>query len=260
MSDSAPKKPTALAPNLTGSLAKGLAMIEVLCCSETPLGVSRLAEQLAMPKSGVHRLLQLMLDFGWVRQTQQREYECTLRLFELGMLLANRVDLRHVADRWMRELASRTMESVHLSVLDGSEVIYLDKIESSQPIRAYTRIGGRAPAYCVATGKCQLAYAEPEAIAGLTLAAHTPATITQYDVLLRELKEVRAQGFALNRGEWRSSVYGIAAPVMGKSGRVIASIGISGPAERFAEDRIADLSTLVAEAARNLSAECAHII
>src|SRR5690606_30707322 len=100
-----------------------------------------------LPKSNVHRTLQTLVAAGYVTSTDVGHYQCTLRLFELGNQVADRFDIRTHAQPVMRELAELTRETVHLSVLDGSEVIYMHKIESPEPVRAYSRIGGRAPAH-----------------------------------------------------------------------------------------------------------------
>ena len=103
-------------------------------------------------------------------------------------------------DRTWAALAERTSETVHVSVLDGAEVLYVDKVESPQPVRAYSRVGGRAPAYCVATGKALLAHAPDGVVAELSaaLVRYTPRTITDPEALRKELRRVREIGV---RGE-----------------------------------------------------------
>src|SRR5437868_7533206 len=96
----------------SGSLPKGLAMLELLSSGNAPMGVTALARQMDMPKSGVHRLLQVMRTLGWVRQTAAGEYACTLKIWELGQRVANRVDLRSAAAAAMRELAAQTRETI----------------------------------------------------------------------------------------------------------------------------------------------------
>ena len=237
-----------------GSLPKGLAILDVLSRESAPMGVTELARELGMGKSGVHRLLRMMCDLGWLREVQGR-YACTLRVWEIGMRVADRLDLRQAAAPYLRQLADATSETVHLSVLDGIEVLYVDKIDSPQPVRAYSRIGGRAPAACVATGKVLLAYATPEQLAqaSLTLVAHTPRSIVDAQELQAELRRVRQQGFAVNRGEWRASVCGMAAPVFDARGSVVAALGISGPADRLTQKAMRGYEAAVVQAARALS-------
>ena len=155
-----------------------------------------------------------------------------------------------------RMLLAETNETVHLSVLSGDEVIYIDKLDSPEPVRAYSVIGGRAPAYCVATGKALLAWREQPAVQLMTvrpLQVYTPTTLADTSALAMELDRVRQQGYAVNRGEWRASVWGIAAPVFDERQRVVAALGISGPAERIRARGVKRLAELVVQAARQAS-------
>ncbi len=252
-----PQRPAESATH-SGSLLKGLAMLELLS-SET-MGVTALASHMEMPKSGVHRLLQALRASGWVRQTLSGEYECTLKLWELGQRLANRVDLRGAAAPAMRELATQTRETILLSILDGTDVLYVDVIDSPQPVRAHTRPGDRAPAFCMATGKAMLAYAPPPVIDAIVenFEVFTPLTITTREQLEKELERVRRKGFAFNRGEWGGGVRGIAAPIFDGRGEPIAAISVGAPGERMSETVMRSVAPLVIEAARRISHELGH--
>jgi len=140
---------------------------------------------------------------------------------------------------------------VHLSVLDGDEVVYVHKIDSPEPVRAYSEIGGRAPAWCVATGKAILAWQPESHLHALAqrLQRYTPRTITDPAEFQREMERVRTNGYAVNRGEWRETVWGIAAPVRNGDGGVVAGIGISGPSTRMKPGLIKDLAAEVVRAA-----------
>lgn len=252
--------PADAAGSHSGSLPKGLAMLELLSGENAPMGVTALARHMEMPKSGVHRLLQVLRASGWVRQTPAGEYECTLKLWELGQRLANRVDLRSAAAAPMRELAARTRETILLSILEGTDVLYVDVIDSPQPVRAHTRPGDRAPAFCMATGKAMLAYAPPEVIDTIVenFEVFTPLTITTREQLEKELERVRRKGFAYNRGEWGGGVRGIAAPIFDSRGEPIAAISVGAPGERMPETLMRSVAPLVVEAARSISRELGH--
>ncbi|GAA4514424.1 IclR family transcriptional regulator [Actinoallomurus oryzae] len=241
---------------MDSTLIKGLTMLEVLAKSPGPRGISDLAGELQLTKSNVHRTLQTLVAAGYVRPSEGTgTYECTLKLFELASSVMSRLDVPSAADSYMHALASETNETVHLAMLDGLEVIYVHKIESQQPVRAYSAIGGRAPAHCVATGKALLAYQDGGGPTGLPdrLPRHTGRTITGRDELLGEFASVRRQGYAINRGEWRESVCGLAAIVLDAAGRPTAAIGISGPAERLRVTALRRYAPVVVDAARSLS-------
>ena len=240
---------------MDSTLLKGLRVLEHLARSETPKGVTELSRELGMTKSNVHRTLQTLVSAGYARADANSAYECTLKLFEIASLVLGRVDVRRAAEPFMRSLADETLETIHLSLLDKTEVIYLHKIESPHPVRAYSTIGGRAPAHCVASGKVLLAYQEAEALRWFSdpLPTFTPRSIATLAELRKELEQVRVQGFALNRGEWRDTVCGLAAIVQDGVGRPVAAIGISGPAERLRPSALGTYSGVVTEAARSLS-------
>ena len=235
---------------------KGLRLIEALACSESPRGVTELALELQMTKSNVHRLLGTLQAQGYVRQTGAlAAYELTPRIWEFGCRVMSRFDLAQFGRPAMQWLAECTKETVHLSILDGLDVVYLDKIESAHSVRAYTRVGGRAPAWCVATGKAMLAFAPPELLEGIEprLHAYTPHSIIRMDELHEALAGVCRAGHAVNRGEWRADVFGLAAPVFNVSGQVVGAIGISGPAQRFGAIKLKRFAGCVRDAADMLA-------
>jgi IclR family KDG regulon transcriptional repressor len=244
---------------MNNTLIKGLGLLEVLARSDRALGVTELATRLGIGKSNAHRLLQALVDLGYVRRDPAGSYAASIRLWELGSAMLANLDLRRASQAWMDWLLERSRETVHLSVLDGDEVVYVHKIDSPEPVRAYTQIGGRAPAHCVATGKAMLAWEGDIALASMAqrLRAWSPRTVTDPAEFLREMERVRQQGYAVNRGEWRESVGGIAAPVRDPGGRVIAAVGLSGPIDRLRPSSFRTLAVDVIRAAEGVGAALA---
>lgn len=249
-----------LSPAMNNTLIKGLRLLEVLAAQSGPVGIAELAAQLQIARSNVHRLLQALVEMGYASNVQG-QYRTSIKVWELGARALSQLDFREAAGPAMRSLLAQSNETVHLSVLSGEEVVYIDKLDSPEPVRAYSVIGGRAPAYCVATGKVLLAWREASAANSMAvrqLPAFTPATLADSADLARELDRVRRQGYAVNRGEWRASVWGIAAPIFGPSGQVLAAIGISGPATRLRARGMRALSAQVVQAAAQASGELAR--
>lgn len=235
------------------SLQNGLRLIEALAVSEGPRGVTELAKELGLVKSNVHRLLRVLEHHGYIRrQDASGRYTLSLKPWELGVQLLHRLDVRLIARPYMEELLERTRETVHLSVLDDLEVIYIDKIESPQPVRAYSRVGGRAPATCVATGKALLAH-QKGLVSEITLIGYTERSITDSKQFQEELAEIRSCGYAINRGEWRADVGGLAAPLFDASGNAIAAIGISGPLSRLDDTLLRRFAPDIVSIAANVS-------
>ncbi|MBZ9761777.1 IclR family transcriptional regulator [Mesorhizobium sp. CA8] len=237
------------------TLLKGLRALEVIVTSGEDSGVTALAHELSLPKSNVHRILKTLEAAGYLRRDPAfGRYAPSLKLWELGRRVMDKFDIKAGAEAILGELAAKTRETVHLSVLQGREVLYIDKIDSPEPVRAYTTVGGRAPCYAVATGKALIAYlpaAEIEAICD-DLKAFTPNTHASRTSLLAELEKVRAQGYAINQGEWRESVCGVAAPIR-ILGKVEAAIGVSGPASRMKSRTMKAYAQEVMGAARRIS-------
>lgn len=241
---------------MNNTLLKGLAVLELLSRSDRPLGLTQSAAELGVAKSNVHRLMQALMQTRYVvRDEESGQYAASIKLWEMGSSVLSRLELRRHAERQMERLLQQTGESVHLSVLDRGEVVYVHKLDSLAPVRAYTQIGGRAPAPCVATGKAQLAYAGEAALAEASrhLVAHTAHTIVEPARFLREMQQVRQQGCAFNRGEWREGVWGVAAPILDARGAVIAAIGISGPAERLRRRNLRECAQDVQAAALDIA-------
>ena len=239
------------------TVAKAFALLEELAQSDHPLGVSELSERLGLGKSNVHRLVQTLIALKYACQTQGSSYQASLRMWEMGHRIVSNFSFRDIAKPYMRQLSDLTHETVHLSELAGFDVVYIEKIESSEPVRAYTQLGGRAPAYCTATGKIQMAYL-PEAMIHQcfeTVHQFTPHTVTDADAFCREAAQSRARGHAVNRGEWRSDIVGLASPIVDSSGEVVAAIGLSAPASRLDATQIERYAQNVTDCARDISQE-----
>lgn len=240
---------------------KGLNLLTALAESREPRSLTSLAQDLDLTKSNVHRMLTTLVEQGFAEQTgENRHYRPTLRLWELGAQILGRLDVVGVAREHMPHLAEGTGETVHLSALYGTEVVYLDKIEGTQAVRSYTQIGARAPAWCVATGKALLAFT-PRAvdrIAPADFVAHTSRTLTDLEALRAALDHIREDGIAYNLGEWRADVFGAAAPIFDARGTAVAAIGISGPSLRLTEAALRDHTSLVLETGMTISRALGH--
>jgi IclR family KDG regulon transcriptional repressor len=240
------------------TLLKGLAVLEAVAEQQgRPRTIEELAGDLKLTRSNVHRTLQTLAHAKYLAKDEfTGSYYTTMKLFELGGKQLQRFDVRRFAPPYMRELAEETGETVHLSILEGMEVVYIEKIDSPQPVRAYTAIGGHAPAYAVATGKALLAHQADGYLERYAdrLERYTASTVTSVPVLKEELTTVRRAGYALNRGEWRESVGGVAVAVFNGLNQPVAGLGISGPLERLSLTHMRKLAPRVKQCAHQISA------
>lgn len=243
------------------SLVKALHVIETLAFSEAPRGVSELAKALGYQKSNVHRILNTLLEQGYVvRFDVGSLYQLNYKLFEIGLRVVSRLRLSEVARPYLQRLVQETGESAHIMIYDNAQIIYLDKIENNAPIRASTDPGMRAPAYCVASGKILLAYQPVEEVNRVlrNLRAHTPHTVINPETLRAEIDAARICGYATNREGWRVGVAGAAAPVFVGINNAIAALAIVGLADRLDDDKLNEAGKLLAKAAMEFSVKLGY--
>jgi DNA-binding IclR family transcriptional regulator len=247
---SAPRKPL-------HSINRAFDVFEYLAANPDGLGVSAIARALDLSKAAVHGIVANLEARHYLeRVSGTTRFRLGHKLWELGVLAGENIELRGIARPYLTQLTATSGESSHLTEYDHGEVLYLDKVVSSNPVQAFNRIGGRCPAYCVATGKALLAFQAPEVVDALLarpLARYTRHTITDPGQLRRQLAQVRRRGYAINRGEYRGEIVGVASPVRDRDGRVIAAISISGPAYRFDVARAEAFAAHVMAAAAEIS-------
>jgi IclR family transcriptional regulator, KDG regulon repressor len=235
------------------SVNNALAVLESFTAERPEIGVTELSQTLGLGKSTVHRLLTSLASRGYVRKNPDTERYCLgFKAFEVGAQVAGRGAIREIAAPFLRALTQATKETVHLGVLDEWEVVYIDKIETDHPLQMYSRIGRRAPLHCTALGKSLAAW-EPEdwldRFLRQRLRAYTPSTLVQPAEVRREFQKIRAARYATDVEEFSVGLRCVAAPLFDQSRRVVASIGIAGPAVRLSTDRLPRLASLVRESA-----------
>jgi IclR family transcriptional regulator, KDG regulon repressor len=244
------------------SLNSSLDVLEAMSEAGPNVGVSELSRTLGLSKATVHVILTNLCARGYaVKDPATARYGLGLKAWEVGTVAIDSLELPAVARPQLRALADRTGETSHLAVYAQGDALYLDKVASLNPVQAYTRIGGRAPAHCVATGKALLAHqtsAEIDRLCGLGLRRFTPLTITTAEKLREELDAIRSNGVAINRGEWRLEVVGVAAAIRDHRGEVVAAVGLSGPGYRFSVERATALAPDVRVAADAVSSGLGH--
>ncbi len=199
-----------------------------------------LSKKLGLNKSTMTRLLYSLEKAGFIaRDKKTAEYRLTHRLLPIAAVYLNQLSLHTEAKPLLDELSARTGETVHLSVLDGFQVLYIDKVESPQSLGMKSTVGRRVPAYCTGVGKVLLAYLSEarldEFLATVELVPWTENTIVDPDRLKEHLAQVRRQGYGVDDVEHEYEVKCVAGPVWDGGGEVVASVSVSAP--RFRIDR-----------------------
>jgi DNA-binding IclR family transcriptional regulator len=200
--------------------------------ADTALTLHELTERTGLPKSTVHRMVDQLVDIGWIER-EVSGYRIGMRLFEIGGLAARRSTLSDLAAPHLHALSTATGLAVQMAILDGSRVVYLERIPMTD-FRLPTRQGGRQPAYRTALGKAMLAFDE-EAAAGVLaneLPERTSRTLTKARDLELELERVAETELAFDHQESYDGLACVAAPLR-SSGRAIAAVSVTGPVSRI---------------------------
>jgi DNA-binding IclR family transcriptional regulator len=237
-----------------------LAILKSFSFEQPVLGVSELARKLDMPKSTVSRLAKTLAGEGFLTPVTGG-YRLALKLHELGALVVSGVELREVAHGKLVHLRNVTGETVHLAVLDGHEVVYLDRIESPNTLHFFTRIGMRMPAHATSSGKAMLAYSPPGALDRVVvkgLPRLTPRTLDSRAALERALETVRTNGWAASVDESESGLNSLAAPIFDYSSQVVAAISVAGPSERLTPSAMVRFAQQLREATADISREMGY--
>jgi IclR family transcriptional regulator, KDG regulon repressor len=237
------------------TLLRGLKILELTASGKSGLPIRELAKEANLPRSIVHRLISTLQGEGYIQKnTGNPGYHLSSKLWSLGCAAIQGLEVREVARPYLKNLSSKTNELVALGILDGREVVYLDKIDCSQAVRAYIPIGGRAPAYCISTGKAILAHRSEDEVLRI---ASSMKKFTLHTVvgtaLKKHLAEIRNRGYSINSGEWHDDLGGVASAIRGRDGNVVAAIGITVPTHRLAKENIDPLGRLVMKAAAEIS-------
>ncbi|GGL80728.1 IclR family transcriptional regulator [Glutamicibacter protophormiae] len=229
----------------------------------TGVGVSELARRADLSKSTAFRLLASLQNNDAVERAGNA-YRLGRMIQDLGTTQESDLHarLRDALTPYLVNLYELTRQTVHLAVLQGTDVVYLNKLYGQLTVRSPSRIGGRAPSYCTAVGKILLAYDPSAASRAMDEEMHawTANTITDPDLLARELAMVQRNNLAFDREEILMGLNCVAAPVFSTSGQVVAALSVSGPVGKFdPESQMNVLRRVCYEASRAASAVSAAV-
>jgi DNA-binding IclR family transcriptional regulator len=239
------------------SVATAIALLKAFSEDEVDIGVSTLARRLGIAKSTVHRLATTLVSEGMLEQNPENgKYRLGIALFGLGALVRRRMDVSTEAKPYLFGLRETTGETVHLTVLDGAEIMYVYNLESMQAIRMRSDLGMRKPAYCTAEGQAILAFQPAgviDAIIARGLKARTPKTNTDANAFRRALATVRERGYAIEDEESEIGMRSLAAPIRNSAGEVAAAVGVAGPVQRLPDETLASFAPHVLKTAEAIS-------
>jgi len=254
------------APITVQAVERALLILETLAEAAAPITITEIAQKTNLTLGTTHRLLYTMMQKGFVEQNNENsKYRLGIKAFQIGNAAAYAKDLRSVARPVMEDLQQIYNETVNLATLDGTEVVYVDQVESTSIVlvRMFARTGNRGPAYCTGSGKVLLSSLPQDKLEDIVysteLKKYSNETITEPELLLKELNRVKQEGYALDLGERDEGVRCVAAPIKNYEGQVVAALSMSGPSTRITTQFIRnELVDAIKEAAKIISLQLGY--
>ncbi len=240
------------------SLDRAVSILEVLGESERPLSLAELCQQMDLHKSTVHRSLMVLERRELIQRTQGNRFHLGLKLYELGSRAVEQIDLRTRIQPYFRYLATQVGETVHLSILQKTSVLYLDKVEPNYGVCRSSKLGTSNPVYCTSMGKAMLAFQPKEVIERIVSRIHfvryTNKTLYTREMLLSALERVRRRGYAIDNEEIELGVRCVGVPIFDESRQAIAAVSVSGPTSRITLENVPMIVKNLQRCCRDISA------
>ena len=242
------------------TLERALDLLEYLS-RRKEMSFGEIAEDLNIPKATLSRMLKTLKRREYLKQDPYtKRYRLGCALLVIGNSILDTLELREIARPYMQKLLKETRETVELAVMEEGTLIYIDKLESSESIRLFARIGSRySTLHATAPGKVMLAFGGEELLRNLLekvgLKRFTEKTITERKALEKELEEIKKRGWAFDDEEVRIGVRRIASPIFDYKGKLAGVVGIAGPIFRITLEKKEKFGRLVKEMADKISRE-----
>lgn len=248
-------------PGGVQSVTRALDILEAIDAAGGELALIEIAAASGLPTPTIHRLVRTLVDRGYLRQLPDRRYALGSRLIPLGSSALIAFGSRSAPE--LRRVVSALGETANLATLDGDQVVYVGQVASPHAMRMFTDLGRHVHPHCRAAGKALLSQLPDEDVRDILrrtgMPAMTARTITDPDILVSQLAEVRRSGIAVDEGELEDGVVCLAAPVPSRTATL--SVSISGPAVRMNQElrsrAIPMLQEVAGELAEHLDAASA---
>ncbi|MBB3592319.1 DNA-binding IclR family transcriptional regulator [Rhizobium sp. BK529] len=246
-------------PRDTGTLGKLMVLLDLVTHSDAPLRFTDILALAGQPRGTLHRQLGHLVEEGLLEIDAEGRYAPGLRLLDLASRSWARNEFRLIAAPHLAALHRETGETVHLGVLRGSSIIYLDKVEGHQPVRMYSQIGNASPCYCTGVGKAALSVLTADKLSELLRSLHfnrfTSATHMNAETLLAEIRDIVSVGHAYDREEHEAGIRCVAAPIWSDDRSFIGGVSVTGPAYRLSMELLQAWAVPVQMTARKIMDE-----
>ena len=246
------------------SVARAFAIIEYLAGCEDWVALRTLARDLGLVPATAYRFLATLRELGYVQQQpDDSRYQLTLKFAWVASRVLERTQLRRVAHPSMEHLTAVSNETTHLAVLEGREIVYIDKVDNVQAVKMRSRIGTRGCIHSTAVGKSIVAFLpqgeREEMTAGLEFSRMTKNTIADAGRFSAHLAEIRRRGYAVDDEENEVGIRCVGVPVFDHAGRVAGAVSISGWTITMTPERLPQLASTLQDACQQISKELGYI-
>jgi DNA-binding IclR family transcriptional regulator len=245
----------------TGTLGKAIAVLDIVASAEVPMRFTDILAVSGQPRGTLHRQLSNLVEEGLLSLGPDHSYSVGIRLLKFASKAWAGNQFRAIAEPHLRKLHGLTGETVHLGVLRGNEVIYLDKVESRQAVRMYSQIGNASPVYCTGVGKAAMSALSQselrELVSTIRFKRYTDATLMSADALLSEIDDIRESGNAYDREEHETGIRCVAAPIYSTDRCFVGGVSVTGPAYRISTEALANWAGSVRNAAGSIMEDMA---
>lgn len=240
------------------SVERALQILECFSGPISELGITELASSMELGKSTIYGLVNTLVQAGYLEQNpDNKRYRLGLKLFELGCIVQNRMDIRETARPYLKELSNQFQMTVHMGLYKEREVVYIDKMDAPNTRIVYSQVGKRAPMYCTGIGKAVLAElkpAEAELVLGSgKLERLTVNTMTEEAAIQKELEKIRRQGYAVDNEEVELGLRCVAVSMKDYRGNPTAAISISSSSAQMTEEKINEIAEKIKRVALEIS-------
>ncbi|MGI9319268.1 MAG: IclR family transcriptional regulator [bacterium] len=220
------------------ALDKAITVLSMIAASDHPIGLADLAERLSLPRQTIHRVLQSLVQTGLIiRAPQKDRYLIGPGMTRLSVAAITTLNSHAPVREVLLQLVEQTGETCNVGILDQSEVVYIERIEGSSPLRLQLDVGSRVPFYCTAIGKllaaCQHKNVRSRLLSTVVRKKFTLKTLIKSNELEQEFKKIRSQGYSFNDGEYVDGLTAIAVPIRDRNKRIVAGLAVHAPAVRM---------------------------
>lgn len=244
------------------ALQRGLRLLHLFSQYSRGLTAKQVAGLSRLPVSTVHRFLANLVTAGFLSCDVDGTYHLGIACFAIGQAAVGQLDIRRLSLPYLRELNHQTRETIHLTVRHGLSAVYVEKLDSPEPLRIHSRIGAAVPLYCTAVGKVMLAYMPEEEqeriLPEIAIKRLTANTVGNLQELKTELYRVRKNGYACDLEEHEMHIRCMAAPIWDHAGTVQSSVSITAPVVRMPVTRLRQLAPLIQSAGLQISRELGY--